>query len=69
MGIKPIFLVGGATGFIGDPSGKSKDRELLEDNLLKGNVNSIENILKKAVRNILLYLKDNKEKLKLDYEV
>jgi len=24
MGLKPIFLVGGATGLIGDPSGKSK---------------------------------------------
>jgi len=24
LGLKPLFLVGGATGMIGDPSGKSK---------------------------------------------
>jgi tyrosyl-tRNA synthetase len=28
-GLRPIFLVGGATGLIGDPSGKNKERELL----------------------------------------
>ena len=27
--LKPIFLVGGATGLIGDPSGKTKERSLL----------------------------------------
>ena len=31
-GHKPIILVGGATGMIGDPSGKSQERNLLDDN-------------------------------------
>lgn len=41
MGLKPIFLVGGATGLIGDPSGKSKERSLLEENIVSGNIESI----------------------------
>jgi tyrosyl-tRNA synthetase len=28
IGFKPIFLIGGATGCIGDPSGKSEERQL-----------------------------------------
>jgi tyrosyl-tRNA synthetase len=31
LGIDPIFLIGGATGMIGDPSGKSKERNLLDE--------------------------------------
>src|SRR3954468_7192101 len=35
-GHKPVALVGGATGMVGDPSGKSEERNLLsEDTLLK----------------------------------
>jgi tyrosyl-tRNA synthetase len=34
LGLKPIFLVGGATGLIGDPSGKSKERNLLEEKIV-----------------------------------
>jgi tyrosyl-tRNA synthetase len=30
LGLRPIFLVGGATGLIGDPSGKIKERSLLD---------------------------------------
>jgi tyrosyl-tRNA synthetase len=37
-GIKPIALVGGATGMIGDPSGKSAERLLLTPEILKKNV-------------------------------
>ena len=37
-GHKPIALVGGATGMIGDPSGKSKERTLLTGDTLKQNV-------------------------------
>ena len=33
-GHKPIFLVGGATGMIGDPSGKSLERNLLDEQTL-----------------------------------
>jgi tyrosyl-tRNA synthetase len=37
-GIRPIALVGGATGMIGDPSGKSAERTLLGDEALAQNV-------------------------------
>lgn len=36
-GHKPIALIGGATGMIGDPSGKSEERKLLDENTLKRN--------------------------------
>lgn len=36
-GHKPIALVGGATGMIGDPSGKSQERNLLTENVLRHN--------------------------------
>lgn len=36
-GHKPIVLVGGATGMIGDPSGKSQERNLLDEQTLKHN--------------------------------
>src|SRR5690606_23270372 len=37
-GHKPIALVGGATGMIGDPSGKSDERNLLDEVTLDKNV-------------------------------
>ena len=36
-GHKPIVLVGGATGMIGDPSGKSQERNLLDEPTLRHN--------------------------------
>lgn len=36
-GHRPIALVGGATGMIGDPSGKSSERNLLDENTLRHN--------------------------------
>jgi len=33
-GHRPIVLVGGATGMVGDPSGKSSERNLLDDEVL-----------------------------------
>ncbi|MFO7863879.1 MAG: tyrosine--tRNA ligase [Salinivirgaceae bacterium] len=36
-GHKPIALIGGATGMIGDPSGKSKERNLLDEETLRHN--------------------------------
>jgi len=36
-GHKPLALVGGATGMIGDPSGKSEERNLLSEELLRHN--------------------------------
>jgi len=44
-GHKPIALVGGATGMIGDPSGKSDERNLLDEATLNYNVNGIKNVL------------------------
>jgi tyrosyl-tRNA synthetase len=40
-GHKPIVLLGGATGMIGDPSGKSQERNLLDEKTLRHNENSI----------------------------
>ena len=40
-GHKPYVLVGGATGMIGDPSGKSQERNLLDADTLRHNCNSI----------------------------
>jgi len=40
-GHKPVALVGGATGMIGDPSGKSDERNLLNEETLKHNQNAI----------------------------
>lgn len=45
-GHKPIALVGGATGMIGDPSGKSEERNLLSEEVLQHNVECIKNQLK-----------------------
>jgi tyrosyl-tRNA synthetase len=37
-GHKPVALVGGATGMVGDPSGKSAERNLLSEEILQHNV-------------------------------
>ena len=44
-GHKPIALVGGATGMIGDPSGKSSERNLLDEETLNKNINGMKNQL------------------------
>lgn len=40
-GHKPVALVGGATGMIGDPSGKSSERNLLDEKTLRHNQDAI----------------------------
>lgn len=40
-GHKPIILIGGATGMIGDPSGKSEERNLLDEETLRHNQSGI----------------------------
>ena len=40
-GHKPIVLIGGATGMIGDPSGKSKERTLLSQEVIDKNISSL----------------------------
>jgi tyrosyl-tRNA synthetase len=44
-GHKPIVLVGGATGMIGDPSGKSQERNLLDEPTLRHNQECLKNQL------------------------
>ncbi len=46
-GHKPYALIGGATGMIGDPSGKSAERNLLDEKTLRHNQQAIKNQLSK----------------------
>ena len=46
-GHKPFALVGGATGMVGDPSGKSAERNLLSEEVLQHNVTCVKNQLEK----------------------
>ncbi|MBL7742439.1 MAG: tyrosine--tRNA ligase [Chitinophagaceae bacterium] len=46
-GHKPIALVGGATGMVGDPSGKSEERNLLSEEVLQKNVAGVKAQLEK----------------------
>ena len=46
-GHKPLALIGGATGMIGDPSGKSQERNLLDEDTLRHNVACIKKQLNK----------------------
>ena len=46
-GHKPIALVGGATGMVGDPSGKSEERNLLSEDVLNHNVARVKAQLEK----------------------
>lgn len=48
-GHKPIALIGGATGMIGDPSGKSAERNLLNEETLRHNVAAIRKQLEKFI--------------------
>ena len=53
-GHKPVALVGGATGMIGDPSGKSEERNLLDEKTLRHN----EDCLKKQLAKFLDFESD-----------
>lgn len=46
-GHKPLALIGGATGMIGDPSGKSQERNLLNEKTLAHNINGIKKQLER----------------------
>jgi tyrosyl-tRNA synthetase len=48
-GHRPIVLLGGATGMIGDPSGKSDERNLLDTELLEKNIYGINKQLEKLL--------------------
>lgn len=55
-GHRPIALVGGATGMIGDPSGKSEERNLLDEETLRDN----EACIKKQLEKFLDFQSDEK---------
>lgn len=46
-GHKPIALIGGATGMVGDPSGKSEERNLLDEQTLNKNIQGVRSQLEK----------------------
>lgn len=46
-GHKPLALVGGATGMVGDPSGKSQERNLLSADMLQHNLEAVKKQLHK----------------------
>ncbi|MBD0368356.1 MAG: tyrosine--tRNA ligase, partial [Flavisolibacter sp.] len=46
-GHKPVALVGGATGMVGDPSGKSAERNLLSEEVLQKNLEGVKKQLQK----------------------
>jgi len=48
-GHKPIALLGGATGMIGDPSGKSAERNLLDEETLKKNIAGVKKTLERFI--------------------
>ena len=48
-GHKPIIVIGGATGMIGDPSGKSQERNLLDINTTRSNAEKIKNQIMKII--------------------
>lgn len=60
-GHKPIVLLGGATGMIGDPSGKSKERNLLNEEALRYN----EAALKQQLSNFLDFHSDRQNAAEL----
>lgn len=49
-GHKPIALIGGATGMVGDPSGKSEERNLLSEEVLKKNQEGVKNQLSRFLQ-------------------
>ena len=61
-GHRPIALVGGATGMVGDPSGKSAERPMLDLEMLNHNLNS----QKKQLQNFLDFcMKHNEQFIKI----
>ncbi len=49
MGHRPVVLVGGATGCIGDPSGRSTERNLLDMEMVESNVQAIRRQLESLI--------------------
>jgi len=60
-GHRPIFLIGGATGMIGDPSGKSEERNLQSLAILQQNQSSQRQQLEHLMKNIPVIFTNNIE--------
>jgi len=63
-GHKPVALVGGATGMIGDPSGKSEERKLLSEETLLHN----QNCVKKQLSKFLSFTGENAAEVVNNYD-
>lgn len=50
-GHNPIALVGGATGLIGDPSGRKTERSQLQETIVENNLESIRKQLERVFKN------------------
>ena len=48
-GLRPIIILGGGTGLVGDPSGKTEMRNLLDEEATKRNLLAIENQIRKVM--------------------
>ena len=64
-GHRPIALLGGATGMIGDPSGKSQERNLLDEETLKHNQECIKKQLSKF--SFLEFIRDIGKHITVNY--
>lgn len=56
FGFKPIVVIGGATGMIGDPSGKSSERNLISREEIEHNISSLKMAISKIVGDDVLIL-------------
>lgn len=63
-GHKPLALVGGATGMVGDPSGKSAERNLLDENTLNHNLSCV----KKQLESFLSFDGNNAAEVVNNYD-
>jgi tyrosyl-tRNA synthetase len=63
-GNKPLILVGGATGMVGDPSGKSQERNLLDLETLQKNQSAV----KKQLSHFLDFTGDNSAEIVNNYD-
>lgn len=63
-GHKPVALVGGATGMVGDPSGKSAERNLLSEDILNHNQQAV----KKQLENFLDFSGANAAEMVNNYD-
>lgn len=54
-GIEPVLLIGGATGQIGDPSGKNKERPIIEKEKIQKNIEGIKTNFSNLFSNVTQY--------------